>query len=87
MRRVEERIEEVSNYISHYLSHYDHLIMIITITIIIIFVQVAALCVQLQRQQSVFEGRVEAARKESKQVRHCHHDVDDGHGHDDGHYN
>ena len=35
-------------------------------------VQVAALCVQLQRQQSVFEGRVEAARKESKQVRRCH---------------
>ena len=34
--------------------------------------QVAALCVQLQKQQSVFEGRVEAARKESKQVRHCH---------------
>ena len=31
-------------------------------------VQVAALCVQLQSQQSVFEERVEAARKEAKQV-------------------
>ena len=36
----------------------------------------------------MFEGRVEAARKESKQVRRRHQDDDDDRGHDhEGHHN